>query len=601
MKILNRTKVLLMLLSLFIGISYYFLIKTNISNIEHTDKRSNTFTFRLTSHIKQNVKLHIATNRYKLNKVECSGKEISFPPNKMQWFEGIGEQVSFSLLKGVNYCSVTTNNLSRVYTPTIKQKITFFDYIILFIFAGIPLLNGLFIIFIWILDKFRNKKFNTIEQTYADTALIFSFRKMKLLSTIIVLGILIRVLYFHKFGIMNFQHDWHGHIEFIKYISENWTFPLASKGLEYPQQPLYYLITGGLYWLLNFIGMNEQDALYSLGYISLISSIILLYYGYKFMTLVTNSLWVRTVAMLFLSLTPSLVYLCARINNDALVMALSAFSLYFIVKSYRLKFKEGFYTALVGVSLLFMTKISASPIELLLFGLLLVSYYRANNTQHTTLKTRIYHFCIVGIFLLGFTLLRVYLPIEDTFHMVNSSAHYPNMEIEALNFGYFGTFNIASLLNVGYSHIYGDDSIRYSLLTYQYGTMFFGEFDYSYFLKTSEGLQDVMQVILLLGLAYLLGLIRYLMRLPYASLLEKFLFATLLINLLLILKFIFSYPVVCNTDFRYFVPSFILFALVFAKGLDYLGKINWMRYFLNIILGLLAMSQVLFFIFLLIY
>ena len=394
---------------------------------------------------------------------------------------------------------------------------------------------------------------------------------------------------------MLFQHDWHGHVEFIKYIAENWTLPLSSKGLEYPQQPLYYWITAGLYALFIQFGLSEQDALYGLGYFSLFCSMVFLYYAYRFMKLMTKSIWVQTVAVIFVSLTPSLVYLSARINNDSLVMALSAFSLYAIVKSYQRGFKEDFYPALTGVSLLFMTKISAAPMELLLFGLLILAYYQADRHDEIGVKKKLYSFGALGIFLLCFTLLRVYLPVEGTFHMVNSSANYPNQSIEALDMAYFGTFHIATLFNAGYAYVYGEDAIRYSFLTYQYGTMFFGEFDYTYFIQKSEGLKQMMQAILFFGLVYLLGFIAYIIKLSHAPLLHKFLFVTLLLNFLLILKFMFSFPAVCNTDFRYFVSSFVLFAFVFAQGLHFIQSIKWMRKTVNTLFALLVISEILFF------
>jgi len=568
------------------------LIQVSIVDLKQSHSKADTFSFNLDSHINQEVKLQIATERHKLNSVECNDVQIVFPEKKMQWFEGVGEQVSFSLQKGKNSCKVQTHNAGRSYTIKIKQKITFFDYSILFLLLGIPLFHLLFTAFIWGLDQIKRKGNGDFEQSKVKANSSESRYRQKILVFILFAGVTIRVLYFQKFGIMTFQHDWHGHIEFIKYIAENWTLPLASKGLEYPQQPLYYLLTGGLYALFTHFGFNDQDALYGLGYFSLFCSMVFLYYAYRFMTIITQSLWVRTVAMIFISLTPSLVYLSARINNDSLVMALSAFFLYAIVKSYQTGFKEGFYTALTGVSLLFMTKISAAPMELLLFGLLILAY---GQTEEDEVKKKLYAFGTVGAFLLGFTLLRVYLPVEGTFHMVNSSANYPNQSIEALDLAYFATFHIVSLLDAGYSHVFGDDAIRYSFLTYQYGTMFFGEFDYAYFVQKSEGLKEVMQAILFFGLLYLLGFIVYLIKLFHAPLLHKFLFVTLLLNLLLILKFMFSFPAICNTDFRYFVASFVLFAFVFAQGLHFIQPVKWIGKTVNIFLGLLVISEILFF------
>jgi hypothetical protein len=255
--------------------------------------------------------------------------------------------------------------------------------------------------------------------------------------------------------------------------------------------------------------------------------------------------------------------------------------------------------ALIGVSLLFMTKISAASMELLLFGLLLVTYYRIDKKielqKNIELKKKIYIFGIVGVYLLLFTLLRVYLPIENTFHMVNSSSNYPNQIIKVLDLTYFATFHIYALINTGYSYVFGEDSIRYSFLTYQYGTMFFGEFDYTYFLQRNNYLRDIMQSILLFGLVFVVGFISYIMQLYKKDLLHKFLFATFFLNFVLILKFMLSFSVICNTDFRYFVPSFMLLALIFGDGLLLFRNIKWMWKTINVILVPLVVSEVLYF------
>ena len=120
---------------------------------------------------------------------------------------------------------------------------------------------------------------------------------------------------------MLFQHDWHGHIEMIKYFAHTWSIPLPGKGLEFPQQPLYYYITAGIYSFATSYGFNDAKSLEMIGYFSFLCSVIFLIYGYKFINLLTNNREVKTIAMVFLALTPSLVYLSARINNDALVMA----------------------------------------------------------------------------------------------------------------------------------------------------------------------------------------------------------------------------------------------------------------------------------------
>ncbi|MDD3591799.1 MAG: hypothetical protein PHO65_04115 [Sulfurovum sp.] len=568
----------------------------SIAEVKQINSRSSTFSFVLSSKIEQNVKLHIAAEQNKIRLVECNGTKIVFPYKPQQWFEGPGEEVSLSLKKGVNNCTVYTDNFGKVYTPAIKQKITFLDYCILFSLLGVPLYGVLFTVFIGGINliKRRIPAASCRLDKYGGN----KSEPTRLLLVILLAGAAIRVLYFEKFGITLFQHDWHGHIEFIKYIAQNWTLPLPSKGLEYPQQPLYYLLSGGVHALSTHVGFDEGEALYAVGYFSLLCSMFFLYYAYRFMVLVIQSTWVRSVAIVFISLTPSLVYLGARINNDSLVMALGAFSLYYSVKSYQSGFEKSFYTALTGVSLLFMTKISAAPMEVLLFALLILAYYRKKGQEATQVKKKLYWFGAVGLFLLGFTLLRVYAPVENAFHMVNS-ARFPNQTIGALDWGYFSTFYFKELLTAGQSYIFGEDAIRFSFLTYQYGTMFFGEFDYSYFLEKSPYLKMAMQAVLLSGLLFVVGFVGYLLRLYREPLLHQLLFVTFLFNVVLVLKFMFSFPSVCNTDFRYFVGSFVLIGFIFAKGLEPIHTKRIVGKVFHSWLTLLTVSEIIFFVLLL--
>lgn len=176
--------------------------------------------------------------------------------------------------------------------------------------------------------------------------------------------------------------------------------------------------------------------------------------------------------------------------------------------------------------------------------------------------------------------------------MVNSG-RYAGQILPNLDLNYFLNTHFKELLETGQSYVFGEDSIRHSFMTYQYGTMFFGEFDYAFLTNQIPWVKEVMQGILLFGLVFILGFATYIFKLYKASILEKILFITLLINFTLILKFMFDYPSICNTDFRYFVSSFLIFAYVFAEGLSY---VRWLKSVVNIFLVLLVVSEVLFFI-----
>jgi hypothetical protein len=179
--------------------------------------------------------------------------------------------------------------------------------------------------------------------------------------------------------------------------------------------------------------------------------------------------------------------------------------------------------------------------------------------------------------------------------MVNSTK-FPKQTIENLDSGYFFSFHLMDLLKQGYSYVFGVDSIRYSFPTYQYGTMIFGEFDYKFFIDRTGFILVVMKSILALGVIYIIGSIGYITHLFKESLINRVLFAVLVINLILILKFVISYPSICNTDFRYFVSSFMIFGYIFAKGLKYLFDYHkWIKYIISSILATLFVDKLIFF------
>jgi len=222
---------------------------------------------------------------------------------------------------------------------------------------------------------------------------------------------------------------------------------------------------------------------------------------------------------------------------------------------------------------------------------LIISYIETHKN-----KKELWIFSIVGVFILSWTLWHLYTPINSSsFYMVNS-AKFPKQTIENLDIAYFGSFHIIDLIKQGYSHVFGVDSVRYSFPTYQYGTMFFGEFEYKYFIDKTSSILIVMQSILLLGLIYIVGFFTYIINIYRENIINKIVLAIAIINLILILKFTISYPSICNTDFRYFVSSFTIWGFIFATGLSYLiKKRRWIYILFNIILAVLALDEVIFF------
>jgi len=568
---------------LILGMVYFYINHVNVV-LKPLSQGSN-FSFSLHSHLSQKLKLHLRVDRYKFTNMECNGKTVTFDSQEWKWHEVTGEEVVVALQKGENICHVKTN-APRNYKPEVKVKWFLYHYTILFMLLGFPISYLLVVLFTRLLNHFS---LPSKDYDFSSTPLSY------IIIGIIVVGLIIRVLYLNRYGVTLFQHDWHGHIAFIKYIAQHWSLPVPDEGLQYPQQPLYYYITAALFSLLQSFGFSEKEALFGLGFLSLFASALFLIYAYRLFRLLNMSQWSIGVAMLFLSLTPSFVYMSARINNDALVMGLASMSLYYLFASYIEKFQRHFFAALISVSLLFMTKISTAGFELLFFILLLVAYLQTPLQKRSHLAQKIAYFSIVGLFLLGLTLYHDYLPLDGAFHFVNSSDRFPGQILPSFwSREYFFSFHLNDLIQTAQSHVMSMDTIRFSLPTYFYGTMLFGEFDYQWFRERIPHLKMTMQALYIISLIFIVGLVAFLVRIHREKSTTYWLVILFVTNLLLLLKFLNDYSVVCNSDFRYFVPSFVIIALIFAKGLESL-RIGYFSWIVNLILLLWVVSLLYFY------
>jgi len=540
-----------------LGLLYLYLIHVKVETTTHQSPNRTNFT--LHSKLAKSIKLHLKADKFNFKALRCNDKPIPLGSQKWKWHDVAGEEVLVDLQKGTNQCYVVVDNQGKNYTLKLHTKGLFVDFMVLFILLGVPI--------VYILSYLFTRVLNYIHLTPKENIAPPNASLSYIIVGIIAMGLLIRTIYLHKYGVTLFQHDWHGHIAFIKYIATHWSLPVPDEGLQYPQQPLYYYITAGVFSSLQFMGFNEKEALFGLGYISLIASALFLIYAYRLLRLMGLSQWTMRIALLFLALTPSFVYMSARINNDALVMGLAPMALYYLFASYQSGFRDHFYKALIVISLLFMTKISTAGFELLFFVLLIVGYWQSKADERSMVAQKIVHFSVVGIFLLSFTLFRLYLPLDGSFHMVNSSNHFPGQILPPFSTHYFLSFHITELIQTAQSHVMSMDTIRFSLPTYLYGTMLFGEFDYAWLRERIEHLKITMQLIYFVSLIFVVGAVAFILRCKKEALI-KWLTVLLFVNLLLVIKFFTDYRAVCNTDFRYFVPSFVIIAVVFAYGLE---------------------------------
>ncbi len=538
------------------------------------------FDLELYSPIDQVVQVNVVADDW-VEAVSVDGetalKIINYPRTRTTYQDiDYGDVYSLNLKKGSNHVLVRTFNKGGNATLMFKQKYSFYEYILAFFTLILPLIFFVFQFVRFILDN--------------GTRLYFLVTKVPLAIHIIWIAAILRTVYFYDMGYIHFQHDYRGHIEYIQFFANYFTIPLPHKGWEYPQQPLYYVFTGIIYKICSLFDMQERPSLKVIGTVTTLLSSIALLYAYRLVCLLTKDKIVHNLVVAFLAFTPSLIYMSARTNNDPWAASLAIISLFYIVASFKHDFRKYFWPAVIWSALLFLTKISALGIQLLFICVLLTLYYKDKDKAIKPM----FHYAWVGALVLTYTMFRAYYPAAEAFVFVNGGI-WPGQDLRPLNANYFLSFYFFDLLEQGQSHIReaDTDNIKYSFFSYQYGTMLFGQFDYQYWRERNYMLTINMQLIVLLALIVPLGWIVSLF--TKKNLIEKFMAMVAIVSFVLVLKFIFDYPTMSNTDFRYYTAIQFILAYFFATGLRSVMNLHkYVKKFLIFVAGALFILQAFF-------
>ena len=561
----EAVKLGLLAILVIIGLAYFSL---NRFSIESVTKDGETISLPYKNFLGRNLKIHFNLELYspvqqvvRVNVVAddwvetitvngvAAKKLINYPRTRTTYQDiDYGDVYALNLDRGTNKIFVRTFNKGGNATLMFKQKFSVYEYILAFLTLILP-----FIFFVFYFVRFILDNGFWVYQRMA---------QIPLAVHIIWVAIILRTVYFYDMGYISFQHDYRGHIEFIQFFANYFTIPLPHKGWEYPQQPLYYVFTGVIYKICSMFEMEERPSLKVIGTVTSLLSSIALIYAYRLIRLLTKDKIVHNLVIAFLALTPSLIYMSARTNNDPWASSLAIISLFYIIASFKHDFQKYFWPAVIWSAMLFLTKISSLGIQLLFIFCLLTLYFKHKDKAIKPM----FHYAWVGALVLTYTMFRAYYPAAETFVFVNGGI-WPGQDLRPLNANYFLSFNFIDLLEQGQSHIREADTdrIKYSFFSYQYGTMLFGQFDYQYWRERNYMLTINMQLIMLLALIVPLGWITALFL--KKTLMEKFLATVAIVSFILVLKFIFDYPTMSNTDFRYYAAIQFILAYFFAIGL----------------------------------
>ncbi len=543
-----------------------------------------TYQCSIESTFAQTVKLGIAVDD-SLDTLIFNGENIDLEPMQALYGQETlddwkrGYPFVLSVDKGINTITVIGNDKGGKFGLRIAQSLDYIEYILLFIFGVIPLLFGLYFLIFDLIFEYDYKKIH------------YKFSWGHLPYFIIVLGIILRIYLLVSVPNTMYQHDFSGHVDAIKHYSQfPFEIPQADKSLQFPQQPLYYMSSAIVYSIGIALGFNEYDAIYAVRSMSVVYAALWLLLSLALVRLYVINNFSINLFMAFMAFTPSFVFLGAVVNNDALNAVLGIWALYEISAYVLNRYSKHFWRASLAVLLAALTKISSLLFAIYFVVMLLVMYYQYKEDK-VTLKRQILLFGLGVLFIFGFALLKSHVPANQEFLFVNS-ALYAKQTLPTFDLNYFMSFYWFDLIKEAQSYVFGNNTIRYSLPTYFYGTMLSGEFEIVRYFKAGEYFKISSQLLYLFGIIYIIGLFSYLYFFKGLTQIQKFLLLPVLINLVLIIKFLSDYWVVCNSDFRYFTPVLAAIGLIFVLGLNALkNRYAWLMKPISIIAILLAINE----------
>jgi len=384
------------------------------------------------------------------------------------------------------------------------------------------------------------------------------------LCVLFLIASFVRVFYMLSTPYWVRGHDTDGHIEYIDYIQENVRLPKPDEGWEYWQPPLYYAMNAVWTGSAELMELSRGTTLFGVQVISLLLSIatlgIIVWAGLRLFPDPKERSITLPVFFSAIAFFPGLVFLSARINNDALSVPLAFLAVALLLEWWRSGSRWMWYAVMGTIGLHILTKNNGLLLLPVVYGCLLFK-------PGFTWKKKIMEGAIgLAIVLLVAGWFSVYRTMHNTGQdMIIGNTGTLNSGLLLTNdIKNYVTFNPVKMLEIPFNNPWDDAARRQNFWEYWFRSAFFGEFQFgdSRKLMASWILFWAMTV----GVIGLYGFIatpknRTLQYLPM-----------LLLAILLSLghaAFRFKYPYGSSQDFRYSLVVLLPFALCVALGVLY--------------------------------
>ncbi len=291
---------------------------------------------------------------------------------------------------------------------------------------------------------------------------------------IVVLGVLLRLLYFDATEFNVRANDADGHLDYIHEVSKHWRVPALHGGWEFYQPPLYYFVAAVPYAVFQSLGfptavilrlIQGLSVLFSLGILGISAWMADRLFSDR--QNIERLLWIATFAVF-----PGLLLLAPKINNDVLVQLLCFAAAALTIQFWQTASTRWWYALLVTVSLGILTKVNAVPLLGVAF-LTLCVHPQIEWRRKLTLG-------LVGTLLILALneWLIVWRILEDTqAGIVGNVGNLHGGLLVANSLRDYVTFNPLGILQYPFNNAWEDITRREFFFEYFFRSAFFGEYD----------------------------------------------------------------------------------------------------------------------------
>jgi len=384
----------------------------------------------------------------------------------------------------------------------------------------------------------------------------------KRVALFFLLGLMLKLYYlsYTEFDIRTY--DVQGHIDYIKYIAENFKTPPVDACWQCYHQPLYYILSAIMYKIATFINIDFANI--SLQYFTLFLNSLFLIYSILIIKLFIKQKNILLLFSSFMIFFPSLTIHAARIGNDALFYLFHIMSIYYFLKWVASKEDKKFiYLALISTLLAILVKGNG----ILTFGIIGLSYLfiilknKLFMNYLTTTIISIFSFILVLALNLGVNKVR---DAKDFALVGNAQGLTHRLKIDS-SVNSFTNVDLNTYLSNPYTNPWKDGFGRNHFWHFLLKTSLFGEFSYMKKLDSYAKIISFLYIFILFFVVLGFLLIKQ-------KDIEKYI--VLILNLfILIIGMIYlrvTVPFACSSDFRYIVPIIVSFVLFYSNLSTYL-------------------------------